>query len=1048
MTRVSLRMCVLVVLGAFAFLSGNAQVTTGSISGTVTDSTGAVVSGTVLDIKNVDTGISRDVTADGSGHYSVQQLALGKYEITAKADGFQTLTRSGITLTIGRDATVDISLQVGTVTQEVTIQGEAPLVETTNAAVSYLVNDRTMRDLPLNGRDMSQLILLNPGVTQSSLAGTSGFNGFNRRISISGMRGESNVYLLDGGLIGDFRRHLPAGPSGALLGLETVQEFQVLTNSYGAQYGRALGGVINAVSKSGTNTIHGSAYDYLRNSDLDARNFFDRQKLANDPRLPPFRRNQFGAAFGGPIRRDKLFFHVAYESTRESLASTRFSVVPDERARQGFIGSSTTQITVADKIKPYLNQYPLPSPNGRNFGDGTAQFIYTFKQPTVEHFGQARLDFHVSDSDSLFGRLSGSSASRTGPGDSDFPGFTQTSSLNSWLITLSETHIFSPRLLNTAAFHFNRVYPLDTGDALPPGPGITVTPGQPDPPQISPGSGITMYGGGGYATKPTYMISNRFSYMDDAILTLGSHTLEFGGMMERYQFNSSLFNRSFGVWSFSSLSDFLVSRVNTYRGAPPGLGQFTGGWRQWFFALYLQDNWRLSPRLTLNIGMRWEPQTPAVEVNGRLANLRHVSDPASTIGNPFWINKSWKNFSPRLGFAWSPTASGRTSVRAGFSFLYEPNDGNQYYGPSGRTPPTGYDFQIPSNQLFPDALAEIAAQPTLGPTSSVPYVSNKNPRALQYNLNIQQQLGASNMVSVGYVGSRGIDLLTIADVNMPPGVFNGVSVEIPTTAKLLNPNFPSILYNGNDGNSWYNGLLVSYQRQFSQGFQAQASYTFSRGIADADTGQNSAVITVGPATKKYWHDNRASKGLSGYNFTNVLSFNYSYDLPFGKNKSGFAGKLLSGWRTTGIVNIRDGSPFSLVAAVPAPLTALAVRSRSPNAIAGCNNIVLGGPDKYFNANCFSAPGAQELGNLGRNTVIGPGSATWNPALFKNTPLTERLTLEFRTEVFNVFNRANFGFPANSLFSGAATPVRIGSAGVITDTTSTSRQLQFALKLVW
>jgi len=205
---------------------------------------------------------------------------------------------------------------------------------------------------------------------------------------------------------------------------------------------------------------------------------------------------------------------------------------------------------------------------------------------------------------------------------------------------------------------------------------------------------------------------------------------------------------------------------------------------------------------------------------------------------------------------------------------------------------------------------------------------------------------------------------------------------------------------------------------------------------------------LGPASKKYWHDSRAGKGLSGYNFSNVLSFNYSYDLPFGKDKHGLAGHLLSGWRTTGILNVRDGSPFTLQAAVPAALTALAVRSRSPNAIAGCGPIVLGGPDKYFNANCFSAPGAREIGNLGRNTVVGPGSVTWNPALFKTTQLTEKVGLEFRAEAFNVLNRANFGFPANTLFSGTGTFPRIGSAGVITDTTSTARQLQFALKLVW
>ena len=1049
---------------AFLFLvslavvfTSHAQVTTGTISGTVADSSGAVLPGAKIEVQNEGTGAVRTVITDATGHYTAPTLSVGKYRVTGIMDGFQSEVRSGIVLTIGSEAIVDLKLAVGAVSQSVEVTGEAALVQTTESTVSYLVGDRTMRELPLNGRDMSQLILLNPGVTLSvNSTGGNTYSGFGKRISISGMRGEDNIYVLDGGLLGDFRRHIPAGPSGALLGLETVQEFQVLTNSLGAQYGRMLGGVFNAVSKSGSNAWHGDAYDFLRNSALDARNFFDLKRFSTDPRLPGFRRNQFGGTFGGPIRKDKVFFFVAYEGTRESLGQTYTVVTLDQNARRGVIGNIT--YPVSPVIQPYLVLFPLPSPQGRNFGNGTAQDIYQFNQPTKENFGQARIDDQVSASDSLFVRYTGSNSSRQS--DGGMPGYEQASSLGASLITISETHVFSPTLLNTVRFHFNRVNPLDSGIYAPVPAGVQVVPGLPQPiaPILVPGNGVSSVGAT-LQSAPTHMVSNRYTFQDDINLTRGGHSLQFGGLLERLQFNGTFWNRGMGIWTATALPQFLQDQFSTFRGAPPGFGTYERGFRNLSFATYIQDNWRVSSKLTLNLGLRWEPYTVPVEVNNLISNLRHVTDTQGSVGSPYWQNSSWKDVAPRLGFAWTPFASGKTSVRGGVGLFYAPNDPNLFYTQMVRNPPLAYDFTIPDTGHFPDALAEIRAQNTQGPGYAVPYDNMREQHSYQWNLTVQHQFGGNDLVSVGYVGSRGLNLLSVGDINMPRAFFDGVSFAFTPaqtalgTAALVNPAYSSIVLYANNSSSFYNGLLTSYQHRLSKGLLAQVSYTFSKGLSQTDSGQTAGGVTGGGGRVKYPNDMHAENGLSGYNFTNIFTFNYSYDLPFLRGSKSAVGRALGGWQTTGVLNLRTGQPQSVAAAVPTALVPLAVTPASPNLIAGCKpKINSRNPNAYFDAACYTAPGAREIGNLSRNTLIGPGSVTWDTGLFKNVAINERFRMEIRAEAFNILNRANFGPPGASIFSATSasgTPgAVIPSAFVISNTTTTSRQMQFALKLLF
>ena len=1047
--------CVIVVMLVFG-LKSNAQVTTGTVSGTVADSTGAVLPGANIVILNEDTGISRTVESDAGGRYSATSLSLGNYRITGSLAGFQTEVHSGILLTVGRVAIVNMELQVGAITQTVEVTGEAPLVQTTDSTVGYLVNDTTIRDLPLNGRDLSQLILLNPGVGEAMNASrTNAYNGWGKKMSISGARAQDNAYYLDGSYINDMNRHVPAGPSGALLGAETVREFQVLTNSFSAQYGRVIGGVVTAVSKGGSNTFHGSAYEFHRNDNMDAAKWED-NRVGKEK--APFVRNQFGATVGGPITQDKTFFFAAYEGMRQRLSETRTAVVMDLNARQGMLPDGPVEVD--PRIVPYLDLFPEPTPGGRVFAsNGTAETIFVANEPTTENFVQGRFDHQFSDSDSFFVRFTASNAERNQV--RAYPSLRTIRFMGTRLLTLSETHIVSPRMLNTFRASFNRVDPIDRGiypdvpDALLSVPGTVV-------PAFRPGSGITNFSGN---TKPfDRWTSNRYNFKNDISYSTGSHSLQFGGMLERLQFNMDQPNRPYGEWQFRDLKSFLTvsgrNPIRRLRGTPPQIGSSVRGWRQWYFALYLQDDWQVTPRLTLNLGVRWEPYTPPDEVNGLIANQRHLLDPAPTVGGPLWKNKSWSDIGPRFGFAWSPSDSGTTSVRGGIGLFYIPNDAIVYRTMSTRSAPLFPELDLrwstsvnAATECFPDALCVHAQQPTtfLGTAEAIPFENFKSPHSVQYNLNVQQQLGASDVLTLGYTGGRGMNLITHSGFNALPGEFNGTSLEIPADSTVINPNFDEILYYAPSGDSWYNALTVAFQRRFSAGLQTQVAYTWAKTISTSDSYSKVDMAGSGPGTARYAHDLRYDRGLSGWHVGHNLKLNYSYDLPLGRDWSGVAGHLLGGWQLTGIVSIQDGQPFTVnnsSGATPSGLSNLGY-DRYPSVISSFtqDQIIQGGPDQYFNPTAFTLPeGDWELGNIGRNTLIGPGLATWDMGLTKNTQLTEQWNLQFRTEVFNLMNRANFAKPYTSVYTSRRRT--LGAAGQISRTVTTSRQIQFGLKLIF
>jgi hypothetical protein len=566
------------------------------------------------------------------------------------------------------------------------------------------------------------------------------------------------------------------------------------------------------------------------------------------------------------------------------------------------------------------------------------------------------------------------------------------------------------------------------------------------------------------------MTANRFTYQDDINYKIGGHSLQFGGFAERFQLNSSKPNRAWGVWTFTSYANFLINNATTFRGAVPGFGisNYRRGLRNWMFAGYVQDDWRVNNKLTVNMGVRWEPYTVPTEVNGLIANLHNAytdtPTTASNVGAPYWLNKSKGDIGPRVGFAYSPFANGNTSIRAGFGVLYSPNDPNLYYNQMDRMPPFGFDFTLPipaGQNRFPDAVAELNTLNASSPAYTVPFGNAKDSTAQQWNFNIQQQIGATSLLSVGYAGSHGVHLLSVGDLNIPRAVYDGTSLAMPLNATLVNPAWPSILLFGNNTTSKYNGLLLAFKKRFSSGFQGQVSYTWSKAMSDADSGQTGGGVTTGGGRQKYPDDSKAQWGLSGYDFRNNFSFSYSYDLPFGKGMSGWMGKLVSGWQTTGSVTLRSGQPINLsvgVSTVVDPgallsLNQLAVTPRSPNAPASGKVTIYGAPNvskdtsgsqRYFEPLEFGFPGTRQLGNLGRNTMVGPGYESWNPALTKKTTIAEGKTLQFRLEMFNILNRPNFSTPSASLYG--ATGTLTAAAGTINSTINNPRQLQFALKL--
>ena len=1068
-------------LGIIGVTRLNAQGSSGTILGTVTDASGAAVPDASVQVKNVGTGVSQNVPTDAQGRYRAPELNIGEYEIQASKAGFSTVVRKGVTLNVGAQAVVDIALQVGQQQQTVTVEAAATVVETTNAAVGTSTSQQQMRELPLNGRNFEQLIQLAPGVATVQFANNA-MQGRAAQYSVAGSRPEGQSIMLDDENLQSFWNNGISSISGSSLGVEAIAEFQTLTNAFGAQFG-GNGAVINAASKSGTNAFHGSAFDFLRNSDLDARDFFLRTRSS----APPFRRNQFGGSLGGPVKKDKAFFFVDYEGIRQLLQQFGVATVPN---CTGGFASGPCQITAtnpvtAAAIANTLSLYPAPqvlqTPTSAS-GQAT-----TFGNNTVhEDYVLARFDYTFSEKDSIFMRYFSDKTSELSPfagaaqsvGGGPLPYWPGSDNSLSQYATVEERHILSPTLVNLVKISYSR--PTKSSAELTP----AAAPNGTTPLQFfGKGAGVedgfiasTAYGltpeGPALGTGHFTLAENRYAIGDDVLWTHGAHSVRMGFAGDRLLNNSWNPINEDVVWTFTSFANFLAGQASLESGVVPApTNTAHRDYFQYDFNPYIQDDWKVTSKLTVNLGLRWEYYSNPTE---RHDNLFAITDFATATGftrvpNIFQSNPSLKNWEPRLGLAYDPFSDHKTSIRAGFGMFHDPISVQSYQTGFGGAPPWGASTIAGTGNPATNA-AIYPFPPTLAnapiPSETVPwyYPISTTPYMIQYNMSVQREVMANTVLTVGYVGSHGVHLLTGIESNPPTPVIDSNGVyHFSNAAGVQNPRenpnlgyFPTLRP---ISTSRYNALQASLNRRITRNVQAQVSYTWSRCTDDGAFGVTSfdgTSTATTPGNLENPFNQKIDHAACAQDIPQVLRINGLWALPFKGNR------LVSGWQLSGILSAYDGIPFNANAGFDRAVFTSGETSRPnylPNNPAAtvngisypaCNNDpTIGNATMWYNPNCYSLQPVGTLGNTGRNTLRGPNFFDTDLSLSKDTIIREQIKLQFRAEVFNIFNHENLGNPGNNIFSASGL-INTAAAGVITASNpgSTPRQIQFGLKLTF
>ena len=632
-----------------------AQERTSAIAGVVRDPSGAVIQGAAVAVRSRSTGFTRRLTTGSLGQYRVPLLDLGAYDVTAEAAGFRASRHEGVVLELGREAVVDLTLELGTAIGEIVVRGEQKLMEVTPSAVSSLVDSTSLRELPLNGRDFIQLTTLHAGAPAARTQARNINNGFGVQISISGSRPFQNGFFLDGVSLVTYNGSTPGSINGVSLGVDAIEEFSVSTSTPGAQYGRFAGGVVNAVTRSGTNERHGGLFYFHRNDNLDARNFFA------GARKPEFRRHQFGGSLGGPVVRDRTFFFANFEALREARGNTVINTTLSAGARQGVLSNGVVQVDPTMARVAAL--YPLP--NGPVLGD-TGLFVFANDEVGDEDFVTTRLDQNFGDLDRLFIRYTFDDGARVD--ESNFALGLRRNATRNQSLALEQTHIFSPAVLNTARFGLLRTVSVG-------GETKTQVAGTDDrslaflPHTVVIGivdvRGLSEFPGGTGALDRDAHAFSSFQYSDDLAWLRGRHSLRFGGRAERTRFNTDSQNRVSGDYRFAGIAELLTNRPDRFRAQFPGTDTVRGH-RQWIGSGYAQDNVQLSRAVTLQLGLRYEMATVPGEVNGKVANLDQLRSPVMRVGDPLFDNPSLRNFSPRAGVAVDLLGSARLVVRAGY----------------------------------------------------------------------------------------------------------------------------------------------------------------------------------------------------------------------------------------------------------------------------------------------------------------------------------------------------------------------------------------------
>jgi hypothetical protein len=1013
-----------------------------SVLGVVTDSGGAVIPSASVQVKNIATGRVQEVPTDAQGRYTIADLPIGDYEAQASAPGFQTTVRRGITLTVGAQAIVDFSLPVGQAQETVTVEAQVSQVDTLSTALSSYVEQTQINEMPLNGRNFTDLVALVPGVATGSQIGNGAtanlLYGVESNFSVSGARAEGQAYLLDNTNIQGFWNHgSGSGVMGTTLGVEAIAEFSVLTNTYGAQFGGS-GAVVNAVSRSGTNSLHGSAYEFLRNSALDARNFFDGVK-------PPFRQNQFGGSLGGPIKKDKLFFFVNDEELRRSLSQTVIALVPDANAHKGIVNGVTVPINPA--IAPILALYPVPT---TPVAPGVGSISEVDTQTGYENYLLSRVDYTISSNDSLFVRYVRDFGDTTLPflGSPLPPRWPEVGSTRNQFATIEYRRVISPTMLNLLRFSFTRTRETDV-QARP-----DQTPALDFFPERHQNGGVIITGLSSMGTSifaPLLEVQNKFPLADDFILTHKAHDLRFGGSIDRVQSNFQQQGWWGGFYTFPGVSSFLQGVPSLFQGPEPGLTDSYRDFREIEVDAYVHDEWKARPKLTVNMGVRYEFVTnPTTSVHPLNALINPPFGTYTRVSHVFASNPAVRNFDPRIGIAYDPFNDHKTAIRAGFGIFYNPIRARTYASGYYFNPPYALAF-IPL-PTFPNPFP--GALPPPAQLVGVDYHADHTPRMYQWNLNIQRQLFESTTLTVGYVGSRGVHLYGARDINpVLPAVVNGVQVfGVPRGAlpgivsnRRLNPAGAALSSEAPVADSNYHSLQVGLNRRFSHGVQSQLSYTWSKCLDDASGtyGLEGGIAWSNPLNGSFDH------GRCLFDRPHVFRVSGVYEFPFKQNI------LTKGWKMSGGLLAQSGPPWNVTVGFDQAGTVVAGSER-PNLVMPADKIITHNINQWANPAGFSLPAPGTFGNLQRDFLSGPGIVNLDYAVTKETPIREQVRLQYRAEFFNLFNHANFGLPnaANPSASSAFVQTPNGGGapnptfGKITTTTTTSRQIQFALKLLF
>lgn len=1037
-------------------LSASAQVGTGTISGTVTDASGAVVPNAAVTIKNTLTGVATKAATNTEGLFVAPGLPASTYDVETQAQGFKTQVQR-VTLTVGAQLVADFNLTAGAVTETVNVTADQAQLQTASSEISALISQRQLRELPLNGRNYEQLILLAPGVQRATTSATTSFYGRQPSYSVSGSRPVGQAVWLDGADINGFWEHASGNAVvGTSLGVEAIGEFQVSTNTYTARF-PGSGSVVNAATRSGTNQWHGSAYEFHRNSALDARNFFD------GATKPSFRRNQYGGTFGGPIRQNKSFFFVNYEGLRQGLGLTAIASVPDDNARNGLVPCASApavacvnglaNVGVNAKTKPILDLFPRA--NNINLGGGVARYISIQKQIAKEDFVTTRLDHSFSATHSGFVRYIFDHGTLLDPVAGGQTGlFPELSRGRNSYFTIEDKKTISSTLINMARFSFVRTY--RGARALPNFPALDFFPGEN---RQNGGVGVGPLGRFGPSQfTPNFSVQNGFSLADDVVWVKGKHSLELGMEFRRLQNNHVDNFFTSGTYNFTTLVSFLQAAPSNFLGALPNRANAYRGFRENRYYPYVQDTWKAARNLTLNLGLRYDQQSNPVEVNGILyAFVNPAADAGFTqVPHVFKTNPSTKNFAPRVGVSWDPFKDHKTVLRGGFGLFYSPLSVRNYMPAFLFAGPYQAALQLTPSFPLPFQGSSIP-QITIG--NSMTYAPGVTPYVAQYNFNVQRQLPGSFILTASYVGSRGHHLLVPVDNNpVVPRKVNGVDVyqsatstAVGASAPRQNPNTSvgALLFSRPNGPSWYNSLQLHATRNLAQGLQFQSSYTYSKCL---DQGSVSYGLEGNAANSAQLnpYDQTTEKGLCGFDVRHNYTGNLVYLLPFKANE------LVRGWQASLIASRRTGQPFTVLTGFDRASIGGAATSR-PNLVAGAStNPILGRPDQWYDPNAFSLQAPGTFGNLARNTLRGPGLTTFDASLAKTFKITEKFSAQFRAEAFN---HANFAMPVLTLFTGPSCAagqtgncegagIRNPNAGRITSTITSARQWQFALKLLF